>query len=133
MVFNQQFNLEACRNMNELSPVRSALDEIKKLDHVLDASLVSRGGMYIMGGPLKGLHRETYAAMSAIMIGAAETTSTELKDKLNRVCVELTEQTVILISMGPKYLLAVLADQGGDEEKIASQTKKIMTNVEMII
>ena len=32
------FNLEACRNMNEMSPVRSALDEIKKLDHVLDAS-----------------------------------------------------------------------------------------------
>ena len=127
------FSLEACRNMNEMSPVRSALDEIKKLDHVLDASLVSRGGMYVMGGPLKGLHRETYAAMSAIMIGAAETTSSELKDKLNKVSVELTEQTLILISIGPKYLLAILVDHGGDREMIASQTKKIMSNVEMII
>ena len=119
--------------MNEMSPVRSALDEIKKMDHVLDASLVSRGGMYVMGGPLKGLHRETYAAMSAIVIGAAETTSTELKDKLNNVTIELTEQTVILISIGPKYLLAILVDQGADNEKIVTQTRDVMSNVEMII
>ena len=119
--------------MNEMSPVRSALDEIKKMDHVLDASLVSRGGMYVMGGPLKGLHRETYAAMSAIVIGAAETTSTELKDKLNRVTIELTEQTVILISIGPKYLLAILVDHGADREKIVTQTRDVMSNVEMII
>jgi predicted regulator of Ras-like GTPase activity (Roadblock/LC7/MglB family) len=124
---------EACNNMNEMSPVRSALDEIKKLDHVLDASLVSRGGMYVMGGPLKGIHRETYAAMAAIVIGAAETTSTELKDKLNKVSIELTEKTAILINIGPKYLLAILVDQAADKDSIAAQTKDIMSNVEMII
>lgn len=109
------------------------MDEIKKLDHVLDASLVSRGGMYVMGGPLKGIHRETYAAMAAIVIGAAETTSTELKDKLNKVSIELTEKTAILINIGPKYLLAILVDQAADKDSIAAQTKDIMSNVEMII
>jgi predicted regulator of Ras-like GTPase activity (Roadblock/LC7/MglB family) len=119
--------------MSELSPVRSALDEIKKQDHVLDASLVSRGGMYVMGGPIKGIHRETFAAMSAIILGAAETTSTELKDKLNKVTIELTEQTLLLIGIGPKYLVAVMIDHGADAEKIATLARNLMSNVDMVI
>ena len=105
--------------MSEPSPVRSALDQIKSQDHVLDASLVSRGGMYIMGGPLKGIHRETFAAMAAIILGAAETTSTELKDKLSQVTIDLTEQTLILIGIGTKYLVTILMDQEGDKGKVA--------------
>jgi len=120
-------------HMSELSPVRSALDEIKKQDHVLDASLVSRGGMYVMGGPIKGIHRETFAAMAAIILGAAETTSTELKDKLNKVTVELTEQTLVLVGIGPKYLVAVMLDQGADQDKVATLARDLMSNVEMVI
>ncbi|MBI0583904.1 MAG: roadblock/LC7 domain-containing protein [Methanomassiliicoccus sp.] len=119
--------------MSELSPVRSALDQIKSQDHVLDASLVSRGGMYIMGGPLKGIHRETFAAMSAIIMGAAETTSAELKDKLSTVTVDLTEQTLLIVSVGNKYLVTVLMDRGGDREKIAELTMELMTNAESIL
>lgn len=119
--------------MSELSPVRSALDEIKKLDHVLDASLVSRGGMFVMGGPMKGIHRETFAAMTAIILGAAETSSTELKDKLNKVAIDLTEQTVVLIGIGPKYLVAILLDQEGDKDKVAQTAKDLMSRVESML
>jgi predicted regulator of Ras-like GTPase activity (Roadblock/LC7/MglB family) len=119
--------------MSELSPVRSALDQIKSQDHVLDASLVSRGGMYIMGGPLKGIHRETFAAMSAIILGAAETTSTELKDKLAKVTIDLTEQTLIIVGIGTKYLVTILMDQGGDQEKVANLTRELLVNAESIL
>jgi predicted regulator of Ras-like GTPase activity (Roadblock/LC7/MglB family) len=119
--------------MSELSPVRSALDEIKKQDHVLDASLVSRGGMYVMGGPIKGIHRETFAAMSAIILGAAETTSTELKDKLNKVSIELTEQNLVLIGIGPKYLVAVMMDQEGDQDQVATMARDLMSRVESVL
>lgn len=119
--------------MSELSPVRSALDQIKNQDHVLDASLVSRGGMYIMGGPLKGIHRETFAAMSAIIFGAAETTSTELKDKLTKVTIELTEQTLIIVGIGTKYLVTILMDQGGDRDKVTNLTRELLANAESIL
>jgi predicted regulator of Ras-like GTPase activity (Roadblock/LC7/MglB family) len=124
---------DAWIQMSELSPVRSALDEIKKQDHVLDASLVSRGGMYVMGGPIKGIHRETFAAMSAIILGAAETTSTELKDKLNKVSIELTEQNLVLIGIGPKYLVAIMMDQEGDQDKVANMARDLMSRVESIL
>ncbi len=118
--------------MSELSQVRSALDDIKKQDHVLDASLVSRGGMYVMGGPPKGVHRETFAAMSAIIVGAAETTSTEMKDKLNKVVIELTEQNVILIGVGPKYLVAITTDREASSESIAQMARDQIAKVEPI-
>jgi predicted regulator of Ras-like GTPase activity (Roadblock/LC7/MglB family) len=117
--------------MAELSPVRSALDEIKNQDHVLDASLISRGGMYIMGGPVKGIHRETYAAMSAIMIGAAETASTDLKDQLVKVRIDLTEQILLLVAVGPKYLVALLVDFNADIDSISKNAKTIMSRIDM--
>jgi predicted regulator of Ras-like GTPase activity (Roadblock/LC7/MglB family) len=119
--------------MTELSPVRSALDEIKRLDHVLDASLISRGGMYVMGGPMKGIHRETFAAMSAIILGASETSSTELKDKLRKVTIDLTEQTVMLIGVGPKYLVAIMLDMDADMDMVAQAAKETMTRVESML
>ncbi|MDW5562771.1 MAG: roadblock/LC7 domain-containing protein [Methanomassiliicoccus sp.] len=119
--------------MSELSPVRSALDQIKGQDHVLDASLVSRGGMYIMGGPLKGIHRETFAAMSAIILGAAETTSTELKDKLTKISIDLTEQSLVIVGIGTKYLVTVLMDQNGDKDKVVALTRELLANAESIL
>jgi predicted regulator of Ras-like GTPase activity (Roadblock/LC7/MglB family) len=119
-------------NMSEPSPVRSALDQIKSQDHVLDASLISRAGMYVMGGPLKGIHRETFAAMAAIILGAAETTSTELKDKLSMVVLELTEQSLLIIAVG-KYLVTILMDQQGDQAKVANLAVELMTNVESML
>jgi predicted regulator of Ras-like GTPase activity (Roadblock/LC7/MglB family) len=86
--------------------------------------------MYVMGGPPKGVHRETFAAMSAIILGAAETTSTELKDKLTKVVIELTEQNLILIGVGPKYLVVVTADRDADHNKIALDTKDMISRVE---
>lgn len=119
--------------MNELPQVRSALDDIKKQDHVLEASLVSRGGMYVMGAPPKGVHRETFAAMSAIILGAAETTSTELKDKLAKVVIELTEQDIIFIGVGPKYLVAISVDKEADRERITQETKNAISMVESML
>ena len=119
--------------MSEPSPVRSALDQIKSQDHVLDASLVSRGGMYIMGGAIERIHRETFAAMAAIILGAAETTSTELKDKLSQVTIDLTEQTLILIGIGTKYLVTILMDQEGDKGKVADLARELMANAESVI
>ncbi len=119
--------------MGELSQIRGVLEEIKKLDHVIDVSLISRGGMYISGDPPRGVHQETFAAMSAIILGAAETTSAELKDSLGRVVLQLAGRNLILTAAGPRYLLAVATDSDGDIGKIASEAKEKISKVEITL
>ncbi len=119
--------------MGELSQVRTALDEIKKVEHVTEVSLVSRGGMYIMGGPPRGVHRETFSAMSAIIFGAAETTSIEMKDKLIKVVLELGEQKMTLLNVGLKYLLVVSIDKDGDVEAISRDARESIAKVESVL
>lgn len=119
--------------MGELSQIRGVLEEIKKLDHVIDVSLISRGGMYISGDPPRGVHQETFAAMSAIILGAAETTSAELKDSLGRVVLQLAGRNLILTAAGPRYLLAVATDSDGDVGKIASEAKEKISKVEITL
>ncbi|MBC7107768.1 MAG: roadblock/LC7 domain-containing protein [Methanomassiliicoccales archaeon] len=119
--------------MGELSQIRSVLDDIKNLDHVLDVSLISRGGMYITGDPPRGVHQETFAAMSAIIIGAAETTSAELKDTLNKVVLQLSNRNLILTGAGPRYLLVVATDASADVNKIANDAKEIISKIELTL
>ena len=105
--------------MGELSQIRNVLEEIKNFEHVMDVSLISRGGMYISGDPPRGVHQETFAAMSAIILGAAETTSAELKDNLAKVVLQLSGRNLILTGAGPRYLLAVATDAEADVNRIS--------------
>ncbi len=86
-----------------------------------------------MGGPPRGVHRETFAAMSAIIFGAAETTSTEMKDKLVKVVLDLNEQKICLFNVGPKYLMVVSMDKAGDIEKVSKSAKETISNVESVL
>ncbi|MGD0057010.1 MAG: roadblock/LC7 domain-containing protein [Methanomassiliicoccales archaeon] len=119
--------------MGELSQIRNVLEDIKNLEHVKDVSLISRGGMYISGDPPKGVHQETFAAMSAIILGAAETTSAELKDNFNRVVLQLAGRNLILTGAGPRYLLVVATDAEGDVGKISTEAKEKISKVEMTL
>ncbi|WP_019177261.1 roadblock/LC7 domain-containing protein [Methanomassiliicoccus luminyensis] len=116
--------------MSELSQVKGALEDIKKVDGVLTVSLVSRGGLYVMGEPLKGVHKETYSAMSAIILGAAETTANDMKDRLDKVVVELSDQNLILIGAGPKYLMAVTANKSADAGQVALRATEAVSELD---
>jgi predicted regulator of Ras-like GTPase activity (Roadblock/LC7/MglB family) len=109
------------------------LNEIKGLEHVTDVSLVSRGGLYIMGDSPKGSHPETISAMNAIMIGAAETTSAELKDGLRYMMIKLMEKDVILLGAGTRYMLAIVTDGAGENDNIAKLATQIIGRVDISI
>ncbi len=47
--------------------------------------------------------------------------------------IELTEQTLIIVGVGTKYLVTILMDQGGDREKVISLTRELLANVETIL
>jgi len=119
--------------MGELSHIRNVLDEIKGLEHVSGVSLISRGGLYILGDAPKGVHQETFAAMSAIMLGAAETTSVEMKDNLKHLSLKLNDRDLIIIGAGSRYMLAITTDGSGENNKIAHSASQIISRVDITI
>ena len=68
--------------------------------------------------------------MSAIIVGAAETSSAEMNDKLDKVVIELAGQNLILVGVGPKYLVTVTAGKNGDVENIVSHTREAISKAE---
>jgi predicted regulator of Ras-like GTPase activity (Roadblock/LC7/MglB family) len=119
--------------MGELAHIRNVLEEIKRMEHVIGVSLISRGGLFILGETPKGVHQETFAAMAAIMLGAAETSSAELKDTLNQVQINLKDKDIILIGAGTRYLLAIVMDGKGDNDRTAKAAGQIINRVEITI
>ncbi len=101
--------------MDKWAEVKDILNGLEELDMVLKASLISRAGRCLVGDPPSGSHHETFAAMVAIIIGAAETTSAELKENLDCVKIEFTNRDVILIEIGTKYLVSLTTEKDLDD------------------
>lgn len=117
--------------MGEISQVRAVLEEIKHLDHVQEVSLISRGGMYVLGDGPKGVHLETYAAMSGIMVGAAETTAAELKDNLKHVIIKLTDRDLILMGASNRYILCITTDGKDEGSRVSKSAAQIISKVDL--
>lgn len=91
--------------MPNIPMVESVLNDLKAREDVKDALVVSRSGMHIAGSPPSGAHLETFVAMSAILLGAAETATSELKETLQYLSINLKDTKVLIFSAGPKALL----------------------------
>ncbi len=104
--------------MANLVALEEILDEIKSSDGVTDAILVSRSGMHIAGKAPKGVHAETFVAMSAIILGAAETSTSELKEKLKIVTISLEHSKLAMAAVSPKALLVLKTGAAEPEEKL---------------
>lgn len=116
--------------MVEYLAVEEILDEIRSVPSVYEATVVSRSGMHIAGDPPKGAHLETFVAMSAILLGAAETATAELKDRLQFVTVELTRGRMVLVSAGPRALLIVTASKDIPTIDLANKAKEFAGKIE---
>ena len=110
--------------------LEQVLDEIRSIPSVFEATVVSRSGMHIAGDAPKGVHLETFVAMSAILLGAAETATAELKDKLLNVVVDLSRGRMILMSAGSKALLVVTASKDMSITDLTSRLKDFTTKID---
>jgi predicted regulator of Ras-like GTPase activity (Roadblock/LC7/MglB family) len=115
--------------MVEYLALEEVLDEVRSIPSVYEATIVSRSGMHIAGDAPKGVHLETFVAMSAILLGAAETATAELKDKLQYVCVELTRGKMILMSAGQRALLVVNSSKDMSTADLVAKVKDFATKV----
>ena len=97
--------------MNTSRLLEKILDDLKLLGGI-DASVVaSRDGLLIFSNIVLKEHAETFAAMSATMLGAAETATLELRKGIpERIIVESDKGKIIATGAGPKALLVILTE-----------------------
>jgi len=84
------------------------LRELKKVGGVEASAVVSRDGILMASDIPDDVHGETFAIMSATMLGAAITANSELRKKLpERIIVESSDGRTIVAGAGSKSLLVV--------------------------
>ena len=104
--------------MANIVALEETLDEIKKNEGITDAVLVSRSGMHIAGNVPSGAHAETFVAMSAILLGAAETATSELKEDLKIVTIMLENSKVAIGVVSPRAVLVLKANLDEADEEL---------------
>jgi predicted regulator of Ras-like GTPase activity (Roadblock/LC7/MglB family) len=115
--------------------VDKLLADLKNIGGVEACVAASRDGLLIRAIVQKELFVDSLAAMSATILGAAETATTQVEKGVpNRVIVETDYGRLVVIGAGPKALLILLAGQDTglglillELEKSAKKLKDILT------
>lgn len=117
-------------SMADIAALDEVLSEITRIDGVSDAVLVSRSGMHIAGSVPKGAHTETFVAMFAILLGAAETATSELKEKLDNVIINLESSKVVIVNNGPKAIFVLRVRKDADVPKLRGDLERFSKKIE---
>lgn len=113
--------------------VNDILNELNNNSEVASSVVISRSGMHIAGEAPEGVHLETFVAMSAILLGSAETAIAELKGELEDVLVELDRARVIIDSAGNKGLLVVVTNTKDNFDSLHAKVKKAAGDLQAVL
>lgn len=116
--------------MADIAAIESILHELEASEGIQDAVLVSRSGMHIAGTVPKGAHPETFVAMFAILLGAAETATSELKERLDSVVINLEGSKVVIANDGPKALFVFRMPKDADYRRLRQNLEKYAKRIE---
>jgi predicted regulator of Ras-like GTPase activity (Roadblock/LC7/MglB family) len=116
--------------MADIAALEGILKEVERVPGVSDAVLVSRSGMHIAGSVPEGAHTETFVAMFAILLGAAETATSELKERLESVVIELESSKILIVNDGPKAIFVLRTDRDTDVDTIRLEVGKFSKRIE---
>ncbi len=122
--------LPGASTMADTAAIEAILHEIEGAEGVEEALLVSRNGTYIAGTVPKGVHVETFAAMFAILLGAAENSTSELKEVLDNVVINLEMTKIVIVHGGPKALLVLRMPKVADSHLIKKGMEKYIARIE---
>ncbi len=115
--------------MADIAALEGILKDLQKIPGVSDAVLVSRSGMHIAGEVPEGAHGETFVAMFAILLGAAETATSELREKLDSVVIELEASKILVLTNGPKAIFVLRTARDADVNRIRSEVSRATRRV----
>ncbi|MCK5548824.1 MAG: roadblock/LC7 domain-containing protein [Thermoplasmata archaeon] len=115
--------------MIDVENIEKDLQILVKAKGVKDVILISRGGMHIAGTVPGGAHPETFSAMFAILLGAAETASSELREKLKYVFLIFDNLKVLVVNDGPKALLVLKLEKEADEDDVLKKVDECVAKL----
>ncbi|MDP2845565.1 MAG: roadblock/LC7 domain-containing protein [Candidatus Methanoperedens sp.] len=120
--------------MTTIEMLEKILKDINNIGGVEACVVASRDGLLICSTMPKKQHAETFAAMSATMIGAAETATTELgKGITDRIIVESKHGTIIGTGAGSKALLLVMTQPGAGLGLVLIETTKASEQIKQVL
>ena len=105
--------------------VNEILDELNNNPKVSTSLVITKNGMYIAGQPPAGVHLETFIAMAAILLSAAESASYGIKGKLENISLELDRSRLIIDSVGNKWILVVVTNTKDNHDSLYEQLTKV--------
>ncbi len=112
-----------------MKSIEEMLNEITSMKGVEGALVASTSGAHIAGEPPSSAHLETFTTMSAILLGAAQTATKELKDALHHIEVELDKSRLIIHPVGTNALLVMEVSEEGDMKQILDKSRQIGENM----
>ncbi len=114
--------------------LEKVLDGLRSVGDIEASAIVSRDGLLMASDMAPGINADTFAAMSATMLGAAETAAAELGRGLpDRIIVESEETKLIAIGTGPKALLVVMTSPEAGLGLILIELAKAADKIMMIL
>lgn len=116
--------------MVDSTALESILNEIEHREGVQEAMLVSLAGTYLAGSFPKGVHVDTFGSMFAVLIGSAETVTSEMKDALENVVIHSRQSDYLIVHGGRKALLVMRLPTGANPQKIAAAVAKYIPRID---
>ncbi len=106
--------------------MKDILEKLNNNPKVITSVVISRSGMHIAGQPPEGVHLETFVAMAAVLLSAAESASSGLKGELENVFIELDRSRIIIDSIGNKGVLVIVTNTKDNHDFLYEQVKKVI-------
>ena len=114
--------------------LKSLLMEFNRSAGVMASSLVTRDGILISSALPEGIDAEAFAAMTATMMGAAETAFSELKaGAAERVIVEGSRVKIVVVGAGENAILVTMASSDATLGLILHQMRKFGEKIRKIL
>lgn len=120
--------------MTTIEELESILGVLKNIGGVEASAVASRDGLLICSTIPKKQRAETFAAMAATMIGAAEMAASELgKGIPERIIVESKNGRIIGTGAGDKAFLIVMTQRDSNIDTIIEETAKASEKIRRVL
>ena len=114
--------------------LKKVLMDLNATGEVYASAIVSRNGLLMACEMPSDIDSRTFAAMTATMVGAAETAFSELKKGVaERVIVEGREAKIIAMGAGKKALLVTMSDPRANLGLILLEMEKASEKIRKLL
>jgi len=115
------------------SALERILKGLKEDTKIQGSAVVTRDGLLIASDIPEGVHEETFAIMSATMLGAGVTANSELKRNVpERIIVEGSDGKIIITGAGPNMLLVVVTPHNDNTSALFPAIDNAITKIKSV-